>query len=360
MAASAPRPTRIAIDAMGGDKGPAEVAQAVGLALRENPSLPPLTLVGAEDLLRTALAEAGVALGDGRVEILHASEVISMEDKPLQGWKRKRDASMVRTIGLVKDGTASVAISCGNTGALMAGSTLTLGRMEGVDRPALTAIMPHGRGHFVLVDVGANPEAKPEHLVHQAVLGSRFCEVVLGKKNPRVGLLTIGTEEGKGNTLTNTAHPQLKAIGDVINYVGLVEGFQVFRDEVDVIVCDGFTGNIVLKTCESLFLRLKDFLKEEFTATPVRKVGALLGKGAFDAMKGAFNPDRYGGAPLLGLKGMVLKAHGSSNRHAIASAIRTAAKIIAADLQAHSADDIARANSRLEAAAAPQPAAGTA
>jgi phosphate acyltransferase len=351
VAASAPQTPRIALDAMGGDKGPGEVVAAVVLALRENASLPPVTLVGDRDMLTRACAEQSLSLTDGRVELLHASEVIDMEDKPLQGWKRKRDSSMVRTVELVKNGTAAVAISCGNTGALMAGSTLTLGRMPGVDRPALTAIMPHGKGHFIMVDVGANPEAEPTHLAHQAVLGSCFCSAVLGKESPRVGLLTIGTEEGKGNTLTNAAHRHLKDLDGEIRYTGLIEGFQVFEDEVDVIVCDGFTGNVVLKTCESLFLRLKDFLKEEFTATPVRKVGALLARGAFDAMKTAFNPDRFGGAPLLGLRGMVLKAHGSSNRHAIASALRMAAVVIEKDVIVKSAAAIERANARLAAAA---------
>jgi glycerol-3-phosphate acyltransferase PlsX len=349
MAAGAPIPPRIALDAMGGDRGPNEVAAALALALAENPGLPAVTLTGPEAVLRTALKAAGLDPAPGKIDIVNATEVIEMTDKPLPGWRKKRDASMVRAIELVKSGAANVAISCGNTGALMAGSTLTLGRMPGIDRPALTAIMPHGRGHFVLVDVGANPEASARHLVHQAVLGSRFCSTVLGKEKPRVGLLTIGTEEGKGNAVTNEAHIGLKTIDGIIHYAGLIEGFQVFRDEVDVIVCDGFTGNIVLKTCESLFLRLKDFLKEEFTANPLRKTGALLGKGAFDAMKTAFNPDRYGGAPLLGLRGMVLKAHGSSNSHAIASALRTATKIIEQDLQGRSQEDITLANQRLEA-----------
>ena len=339
---------------MGGDRGPAEVVAAVAQALAQYKSLPPVTLVGDQALLEGFCASAGLHPDGTRLSILHASEVIDMADKPLQGWKRKRDASMVRTIELVKSGMAAVAISCGNTGALMAGSTLTLGRMPGVDRPALTAIMPHGRGHFVMVDVGANPEAEPEHLVHQAVLGSDFCETVLGIAKPRVALLTIGTEEGKGNALTNGAHQKLKELGGLINYVGLMEGFQVFTNEVDVVVCDGFTGNVVLKTCESLFHRLKDFLKEEFTATPVRKAGAFLAKGAFDAMKSAFNPDRFGGAPLLGLRGMVLKAHGSSNRHAIASALRTAAVIIEADLMRISAERIATANSQLASRASGQ------
>lgn len=334
---------------MGGDKGPAEAAAAVALARSESEGLPEIVLVGRIAELEAACADAGLRLGDGRASLVAATEVIEMEDKPLQAWKRKRDSSMVRAIEMVKQGEAAVAISCGNTGALMAGATLTLGRMAGVDRPALSAIMPHGRGHFVMLDVGANPEAKPEHLVHQAILGSQFCSVLLGKPKPRVALLTIGTEEGKGNALVNEAHKLLRSVDGVIHYTGLMEGFQVFRDEVDVIVCDGFTGNVVLKTCEGLFLRLKDFLREEFTANPVRKIGGLLGRGAFGAMKTAFSPDRYGGAPLLGLKGMVLKAHGSSNRHAIASAIHTAGRVIEADLLSRCEAGIASANSRLEA-----------
>lgn len=340
---------RIAVDAMGGDHGPAEVVEAVKLALAEFPALNPVTLVGDEAVLRPLLAQAGLAAHPA-LEILHASEVIAMDDKPLQALKRKKDSSMVRAIELVKDGKAGVVVSCGNTGSLMAGGTLKLRTMEGVDRPALAAVVPCERGHFILIDAGANPESKPEHLVHNAILGSHYCRVVLGVAAPRVGLLTIGTEEGKGNTLIAETHEQLKRAGDagILRYAGPIEGFQVFAGHVDVVVCDGFVGNILLKSWESLIQFVSGIVKEEIRANPLRLAGALLARGAFKSLKKRVNPDRYGGAPLLGLRGNILKTHGSSNRHAWASAIQAAGEILKNDMNQHIEADIVRANALLQ------------
>ncbi len=339
---------------MGGDLGPAEIVEAVKLALSDE-SIDPITLVGDQAVLGPLLAAAGLA-AHPKVSVLHASEVITMEDKPLQALKRKKDSSMVKAIDLVKTGEAGVAISCGNTGALMAGSTLRLRMMEGVDRPALAAVIPRDGGHFILIDAGANPEAKPEHLMHNAILGANYAKVILGVTAPRVGLITIGTEEGKGNALIAETHEQLKQLSTVINYVGPIEGFQVFRDTVDVVVCDGFVGNTLLKTWESMAKFITNLLKSELQANPLRMAGAVLAKGAFDALKSRMNPDRYGGAPLLGVRGNILKAHGSSNRHAFASAIRAAAKIIHQDLYLHTAQDVARANALLAQPPADNPA----
>ncbi len=336
---------RSAVDAMGGDLGPAEVVAAVRLALNQA-SLNPITLVGDQDVLAPLLAQAGLSR-HSRVSIHHASEVITMEDKAVYALKRKKDSSMVRAIELVKNQEAGVVVSCGNTGALMAGGTLRLRPMEGVARPALGAICPREGGHFVLIDAGANPEAKPEHLVHNAVLGSHFCRVMLGVKKPRVGLMTIGTEEGKGNALITETNEQLKRVGNLINYAGPIEGFHVFAEHVDVVVCDGFVGNIMLKSWESLVKFFSNMLKEELQANPMRATGALLSKGAFNALKERINPERYGGAPLLGLNGNILKAHGSSNRRAIRSAIAMANEIVKADMNQHIEADIARANELL-------------
>ena len=330
---------------MGGDLGPAEVVEAVKLALSDE-SIDPITLVGDQAVLLPLLAAAGLG-SHTKISVLHASEVITMEDKPLQALKRKKDSSMIKAIDLVKSGEARVTISCGNTGALMAGSTLRLRMMEGVDRPALAAVIPREGGHFILIDAGANPESKPEHLVHNAILGANYAKVILGITAPRVALITIGTEEGKGNSLITETHEQLKQLTDIINYVGPIEGFAVFRDTVDVVVCDGFVGNTLLKTWESMAKFITGLLKHELQANPLRMAGALLAKGAFDALKSRMNPDRYGGAPLLGVRGNILKAHGSSNRHALASTIRAAAKIIHQDLYQHTAQDVARANSIL-------------
>ena len=334
---------RIAVDAMGGDLGPAEVVAAVKLALHQYPALNPITLVGHEAELNPLIALAGLAQ-EQRLSVFHASEVVTMDDKPLNALKKKKDSSMVRAIELVKNREAGVVVSCGNTGALMAGGTLRLRTMEGVARPALAAICPRQGGHFVLIDAGANPEAKAEHLVHNAIMGSHYCRVMLGIKSPRVGLMTIGTEEGKGNALITETHDLLRRVGDVVNYAGPIEGFHVFADHVDVVVCDGFVGNIMLKSWESLVKFFSSMLKEELQANPLRAAGALLSKGAFNALKERINPERYGGAPLLGLNGHILKAHGSSTRYAIKNAIRAANEIIKADLNHQIEEDVARAN----------------
>jgi glycerol-3-phosphate acyltransferase PlsX len=345
--ASTPRATsRIAVDAMGGDLGPLEVVAGVKLALQQYPKLNPITLVGDEAVLGPLLAQADLRC-DHRLSIHHASEVITMEDKPLTALKRKKDSSMVRAIELVKTGEASVVVSCGNTGALMAGGTLRLRPMEGITRPALAAICPREGGHFVLIDAGANPEAKPEHLVHNAILGSHYCRVMLGVKRPRVGLMNIGTEEGKGSTLITETNECLRRVGDLINYSGPIEGFHVFAEHVDVVVCDGFVGNIMLKSWESLVKFFSNSLRRELQANPLRAAGAMLSKGAFKAFKDRINPDRYGGAPLLGLNGNILKGHGSSSRLAIRSAIRAANEMINADMNQHIEADIARANALL-------------
>ncbi len=336
---------RIAVDAMGGDLGPAEVVAAVKLALT-HASTNPITLVGDEAVLSPLLYQAGLPRGS-RLDVLHASEVITMEDKPLNALKKKKDSSMVRAIELVKNGQAGVVVSCGNTGALMAGGTLKLRTMEGVARPALAAICPREGGHFVLIDAGANPEAKPEHLVHNAILGSHYCRVMLGVARPRVGLMTIGTEEGKGNALITATNEQLKQVGEIVNYAGPIEGFHVFMEHVDVVVCDGFVGNIMLKSWESLVKFFSSMLKEELQANPMRATGALLSKGAFNALKERINPERYGGAPLLGLNGHILKAHGSSSRRAIRSAILAASEIVKADMNQQIEADVARANELL-------------
>jgi glycerol-3-phosphate acyltransferase PlsX len=334
---------RIAVDAMGGDLGPAEIVAAVKLAFHQYPQLNPITLVGDEAQLKPLLAHAGLPL-NGRLSILHAPEVITMDDKPLMALKKKRDSSMVRAIELVKNGEAGVVVSCGNTGALMAGGTLRLRTMEGIARPALAAIVPREGGHFVLIDAGANPEARPEYLVHNAILGSHYCRVVLGVSHPRVGLMTIGTEEGKGNALIAETNEQLRRIGHIVNYVGPIEGFDVFVEKVDVVVCDGFVGNIMVKSWESLVSFFTDILRKELGANPMRAAGAWLSRGAFSALRERIDPERYGGAQLLGLRGNIFKAHGSSNRQAIKSAVRAASEIIKADMNHRIEADIAKAN----------------
>jgi len=312
---------------MGGDLGPAEVVAGVRLALRDHSSGLRIILVGDKAALERSVEAEGLST-DNRVEIFHASEIIGMDEKPIAALKQKKDSSMSRAIELVKDGRADAVISLGNTGALMAGGTLRLRPMEGVSRPALATVIP-SRGHqFVLIDAGANPDADPIHLLHNALLGKEYARCALNIKNPRVGLLTIGTEEGKGSEKILEAHALLKSANGLFNYCGPVEGFQLFRNEVDVVVCDGFTGNILLKTLESCFDMLKTFLKEELMENPMRKAGALLSMGAYNAVKKELNPESLGGAPLLGLNRLVIKAHGSSKRGHVAGAIRVAGEAL--------------------------------
>ena len=350
MVMSSGQPGLIAIDTMGGDLGPAEVVAAVQLAFQQVPDLCPVILVGDEAVLDPLLLQYGLSRG-ARLSVLHAAETVSMDDTPMAVLRRKKDSSMVRAIELVKNGEADVVVSCGNTAALMAVGTLRLRTIDGITRPALAAIVPREGGHFVLIDAGANPDAKAEHLVHNAILGSHYCRVVLGVESPRVGLMTIGTEEGKGNALSTETHGLLGRIGDVINYAGPIEGFHVFIEHVDVVVCDGFVGNIMLKSWESLVKFFSGVLREELRANPMRAAGAWLSAGAFRALKDRINPERYAGAPLLGLRGNILKAHGSSNRHAIRSAIVAADRIIKAELNRHIEADLAQINARLAAPA---------
>ncbi|MGA2053056.1 MAG: phosphate acyltransferase PlsX [Opitutales bacterium] len=321
----------LAVDAMGGDHGPTEVVAGVAMALREGDKGAHIILVGDQPTLEKLLLEHGLR-GDARVELVHASEVIGMDEKPMAALKQKKDSSMSRAIDLVKAGRAQGVLSLGNTGALLAGGALKLRPMAGIERPALASVIP-SRGHrWVLIDAGANPDAAAIHLLHNALLGKNYARCALGMEHPRVGLLTIGTEEGKGSEKVVLAHTLLKAANGVMNYTGLVEGFQLFRGEVDVVVCDGFTGNVLLKTLESCFSMLKDFLKDELKANPLRMAGALLAKGAFDQVKKELSPEELGGAPLLGLTRLVIKAHGSSTRGYVAGAVRIAMETLAHDL----------------------------
>lgn len=351
MVSSSGENARIAVDAMGSDLGPAEIIAAVKLALSEFPDLHPITLVGDQMVLRPLLSSNGLT-NHPKLSLFQASEVITMDDKPLVALKRKKDASMVRAIELVKAGDAAAAVSCGNTGSLVAAGILKLRTLDGVDRAALAAVVPRANGHFILLDAGANPEAKAEHLVHNAILGSHYCRIELGIENPRVGLLTIGTEEGKGNALIAETHDALKKLDHLIHYIGPVEGFQVFTDEVDVLVCDGFVGNICLKSWESLVKFFGSELKSLLKASPVRMCGAALAKGAFSDLKHRVEPDRFGGAPLLGLRGNLIKAHGSANRHAFKNAIRDANVMIMTQLTDRIVADIAKANDIIHQAVA--------
>jgi len=333
---------RIAVDVMGGDHGCGVVINGVKLALEADRRISAILLVGQEDKIQPALQAAG--LTDRRAEVLHASEVLTMDDSPVEGIRRKKDSSMVRAIDLVREGKADAIISPGNTGALVAGS-MKLRRLEGVERPAMTVRMPSRTGDFVLLDAGANPVCEPQHLAQFAVMGDVYAREILGCAKPRVGVLSNGSEESKGNDLTREA-ARLCALLD-LNFIGYVEGFHLFDDAVDVVVADGFTGNVVLKTAESLGYAMMQMLKSELSATPLRKFGAILSQGAFRSLKRRLDPEVYGGAVLLGLNGNVIKAHGGSRERAIMSAIRVAAEEVQHGLTEVIVNRIAIANARL-------------
>jgi glycerol-3-phosphate acyltransferase PlsX len=270
-----------------------------------------------------------------------------MDDKPAAAVRRKKDSSIARAVELVNEGKADAVVSPGNTGGIFAAATFKLGRLPGVDRGGIAAVIPTPDNEFVLLDAGANIECKPIHLAHYAIMGSIYSREILGYQNPRVGILSIGTEDSKGNPLTLEAFKLCKKLD--LDFVGNVEGHDLFKSKVEVVVCDGFVGNIVLKTCESLAVGIFTMLKRELTASPHRQLGALLAQNAFRTIKRKMDPEAYGGASLLGFNGAVLKAHASARERAIASAIGITAK----NLQHHVNDlivgEIARANERLAA-----------
>lgn len=341
---------RIAVDVMGGDHGCEVVISGAKLALEADSSISVLHLVGDGEAIQSALRKAG--LSDSRVQVSHCTEVLTMEDKPLEAIRRKKDSSMVRAIELVREDEADAIISPGNTGALVAGS-MKLRRLEGVERPAIAARMPSRTGDFVLLDAGANPICEPQHLAQFAVMGNVYAREILGHSKPRVGVLSNGSEESKGNELTREA-ARLCAKLD-LNFLGYVEGFDLFNDAVDVVVADGFVGNIVLKTAESLGYAFKDLLKAGLTANPIRYLGAMLCRGGLQDLKRRMDPEVYGGAVLLGLNGIVVKTHGSSRERAFMNAIRVAAEEVRHDLNRLILREIAQANQRLAVAETPAP-----
>jgi glycerol-3-phosphate acyltransferase PlsX len=345
---------RIVVDVMGGDHGSGIVIDGVKLALRADPHISELHLVGQQAEIEAALQRVGCQ--DSRLRIHHASEVISMEDKPLDAVRRKKDCSMVRAMELVRDGKAEAVISRGNTGALVASATFKLRRLEPVDRPAIAAVMPSGHGEFVLLDAGANHECKPVHLVQFAIMGSIYSRELLGHEKPRVGILSNGTEETKGTELTRETAKLCRQTD--LNFIGYVEGHDLFADRVEVVVTDGFTGNIVLKSVESVGKAIIDLLRRELAANPVRQAGAVLAQGAFRSIKQRMDPEAYGGAPLLGLNGTVIKAHGSAGARAIMNAIRVATETIQHKINERIVREVAQANERLglDKTAVPAPA----
>ena len=314
---------KIAIDAMGGDHAPQEPVKGAIDALEHIDAH--MVLIGDENQIHQELKK--YTYDTSRVSVVHTTEIISGEDKPVQAIKIKKDSSMVVGLLKLKDKELDGFVSAGNTGALLAGGLLRVGRIKGIDRPALCSVYPTSKGMSILTDAGANADCKPRNLLEFGIMGSLYAQNVLGMNNPRVGLANIGHEEGKGNALVIEAFDMLKEAN--LNFIGNVEARDIPEGATDIIVCDGFTGNIILKLSEGVVKSFSSMMKKVFMKSPLTKVAALLVKNGLGEMKKNMDYTEYGGAPLLGVKGLVVKAHGSSNAKAFMNAIRYAEKAAA-------------------------------
>lgn len=314
---------RIALDVMGGDHAPQATLEGAGQALAAHDDLH-LLLVGDESKLIPLLGHYGIK-GDliRRAEIVHAPGVVTMEDKATSILKDKKDSSIRVAAKLVRDGLANGIVSMGHTGAAMVASKLVIGTLDGVDRPCLASVMPNMKGRpTVLLDVGANVDSKPEQIAQFALMGAVYAEQVLGIQRPKVGILSVGEEEGKGTGTTKGASQMLRVLD--LNFAGNAEGRDIWNGRFDVIACDGFVGNAILKSSESLAEGIVMGLRESIRANLISKIGGLLAKGAIRRFMKKLDYTEYGGAPLLGVKGVSIIGHGRSNGRAVASAIRAA------------------------------------
>jgi glycerol-3-phosphate acyltransferase PlsX len=326
---------KIAVDAMGGDHAPREIVRGAVESARSNGLS--LILVGQEERIRAELRQIDVSGAD--IEVLHASEVVEMCEVPAIALRKKRDSSIRVGLRLVADGKASSFVSAGNSGAVMAGGFLILKKIHGVDRPAIAATIPTPHGPVVLVDAGANVESKPAHLLQFGYMGEAYSRTILGIPRPRVGVVSIGEEESKGTDLTRVTSDLFRRTG--LNFVGNVEGRDFFAGKADVFVCDGFVGNVAIKTMEGMATALGQFLKEEIAKSLLAKVGAFLAERALRGVKDRLDYEEYGGAPLLGVRGGVFICHGSSSERAIKNGIRAAGSLARCEVDVEIARSIA-------------------
>jgi len=323
----------IAIDIMGGDNAPSAPIEGAVQALDSLSEDIKLVLVGPEELIEEELAKHGKE-DDDRIEIRHADEVIEMDDPASSPIRKKKNSSVSLAAEEVKKGNADALVSAGHTGAAVAATVYKLRTLPGIQRPGIATVFPTPESAFLLIDAGANVGCKPVHLVQYGIMGEIYMREILGVENPRIGLLNVGDEVGKGNDLTKETHDILSGL-EGVNFVGNVEGSDLFNDKADVIICDGFVGNVLLKSCESLATAFGRFLKGLLKKNAPRKIGAFLSRGAFQDFKELSDYAEYGGAPLLGLNGGCIIGHGGSSAVAIRNAIRVASESVAYHLNDH-------------------------
>ena len=329
---------RIALDAMGGDFGPPSLVAGAVMALREYHHIQKLYLVGDQRQIETELEKH--RCNDSRIEIVHSMKVVEMSDKAWSAVRRKKHSSVSRAVDLVKHDQADAIVSAGHTGAAVAASIVKLRTLKGIDRPGIAAVLPTQFNVFVLIDAGATIDSRPEHLLQYAIMGSVYSRHVLGYKNPTVGLVSLGEEDVKGTELTKEVFKLLKR--SRLNFVGNIEGRHLFEDPVEVVVCDGFVGNVILKTSESIAVAIFKWLKHELTRTKMRMAGAYVARHAFNDIKRKTNYEEYGGSPLLGVNGICIIAHGASTPLAIKNALRVAAESIEHRVNPHIVEEIRR------------------
>jgi glycerol-3-phosphate acyltransferase PlsX len=338
--------TVIAVDAMGGDHGPQVTVPACLDFLKANPDAE-LLLVGLKEPLERELARHH-ARGEARITVIPATEVVGMDEDVRSAIRTKKHSSMRIAIDLVKEGRAQACVSAGNTGALMGTAKFVLKTLPGIDRPAICAVLPTRTGQVYALDLGANADCTPEHLLQFAIMGSTLVKAVEGKANPTVGLLNIGSEEIKGNEVVKKAGELLRA--SPLNFHGNVEGDDIYKGTTDVVVCDGFAGNVALKTSEGLAKMLGDFLKEEYTRNVFSRLAAMVSYPVIKRFRRRVDHRRYNGAALLGLRGIVVKSHGSADRLAFATALARAANEASHGLLERIGEEVARMNALAPAA----------
>ena len=316
---------RIAVDAMGGDFAPQAIVEGALLAVRECAAIDRLYLVGDERAIQSEIDRCGG--NPGRVEIRHASEVVGMGESPATAVRRKKDSSINRAMDLVKNGEADAVFAAGSTGAAVAAATLKLRTLDGIRRPGIAVAMPTPAAKpVVVIDSGATTDCTPEILMQFAIMGAAYSQKVIGQPDPKVGLMSVGTEEAKGNALSKEAFERIEK--SPVRFIGNVEGHDLFEGVVDVVVCDGFTGNVILKTSESVAHAIGKWLKHELTRNPIRLLGALLLSGGLRALKKKTSQKTYGGAPLLGVNGICIIGHGSSDKIAAKNGILQAVQAV--------------------------------